>query len=132
MAMKRYNPKAVQLIVGGRVITGYAEGTFLNATKLEDNLVEHIGSQGEVAFSVNGNNAGEVTCTLMSMSPSIRYLNELANSTQIVDCYIVDSNENGGRYGGSEAVVRKSADREWSNEITTVEFTIFVADYKGV
>ena len=130
--MSVYDPKQVTVVVGGRFITGFADGTFVNAEKLEDNFTEYVGAQGEVSTAENGNKTGEITVTLASTSPSCSYLDGLASrkgENAFIPSAVVDGNS-GRTMGGSRTRVRKPADAEFGNEVTEREYTIFVADYE--
>lgn len=127
--MQTYDIKEVHLIIGGQVITGFAEGTVIEVSKLEDNFTEHVGVKGEVTIAETNNETGEVSVTLKNTSPSVAYLNSLANrkgQSAIVDVAIVDFNENSTQVSSANARVRKPADLDFSNEETDREFTIFL------
>lgn len=127
--MRRYDPKKVTAIFNGVVITGFAEDSFINAERLEDHFVEYVGAQGEVSHAETANKTGEVTFTLDSTSPSVKYLNQCANNGVVGNVSVIDMNENGTNVDGNEARVRKPADREWGKEISEPEFIIFVGDF---
>lgn len=130
--MFTFDIKNVNLVVGGQIITGFAEGSVINAEKLEDNFSEHVGVKGEVTIAETNNETGEITVNLKNTSPSVSYLNSLANKkgeSAIVDVAIVDLNTNGTQISGSRCRVRKPADVELGNEETEREFVIFVSDY---
>lgn len=129
--MEEYNPKDVNLILGGVVLTGYAEDSFITAERMEDSFTEYIGAKGEVSTSENANKTGEVTVTLASTSPSVSYLNELAlkqGEQAVVSMQIVDLNNDTTKISGNEARVRKPASMEYGKEVGEREFVIFVAD----
>ncbi len=128
--MLRFDPKLITAIVDGRVLTGFAEDSFIKCEKLEDNFTEHVGGQGEVSVAINANETGEVTFTFANTSPSIAYLNQLANSKKEVPISIIDMNTNGTNVSGTKAMVRKPADIEWGKEVGEVEMKVFIADYK--
>ena len=127
---RSYDVAEVNLVVGGVIITGAAEGTFITAERNEDTFQEYIGSQGEVAFAETNNNSGTISVTLENTSPSISYLDGLANrkgQNAIVDVSIIDGNTDGGkRISGAQARVRRPANYEASAGITTRDYEIFV------
>lgn len=128
--MRRYDPKMVTIVWDGTVITGLAEDSFVGAERLEDDFVEYVGVTGDVSYSENANKSGEVTVTLASTSPSISTLNAAANAGTVSNLSVIDMNTNGVNVSGTEARVRKPADKEWGKEVGEVEFVFFVADYK--
>lgn len=130
--MQTYDIAKVNVIVGGQVITGFAEGSVISIEKLEDNFTEHVGVKGEVTTSESNNNTADLTLVLKNTSPSVSYLNGLANrkgQNAVVDVAIVDLNDNGVSASGAECRVRRPADMDFSNEETEREFVIFISDY---
>lgn len=123
-----YDPKDVTVNIDGTIITGFAEGTFVKCEKNEDNFAPYVGAQGEVDYAKSADKTGKITVTIKSTSPSLNYLNNLANKSSTVSAYVIDANS-GLKYGGTECVCMKPADAEFSNEITEREFTIHVSDY---
>lgn len=128
--MRTFDPKDINVLVGRRALTGFAENTFVTAERAEDMFTEHIGAKGEVSMSETSNNSGEITVTLANTSPDVRYLNNLANKkgpAAIVAVQIVDLNDN-TVVSGTEARVRRPANYEGGKEITEREFVIFVSE----
>lgn len=128
--MRTYDPKNINVIVGGVVLTGVAENTFVTAERMEDSFTEYVGAKGEVAMSETSNDTGEITVTLANTSPSVRYLNGLANrkgQAAIVPVQIVDLNDN-TIISATEARVRRPANYEGSKEISEREFVIFCSE----
>lgn len=126
--MAAYDVKKITVVVDGQYLTGFSSDSKVSAEMSEDRLIEYIGVDGEVDFSKNANNAGEVTVTLKSTSPSVRHLNNLANARKVFPLSVIDLNENGVNATGSEAFVRQPVLPDNAKEITDVEFTIFVGD----
>jgi hypothetical protein len=130
--MKTYDPNDVNVIVGGRTITGFAEDSFISAERMEDNFTEYVGAKGEVAMAESNNKTGEITITLQSTSPSVAYLNDLAEkkgSSAVIPVSIVDLNDDGKiTVSGAESRIRKPAKYEGGKEISEREFVIFVSE----
>lgn len=123
-----YDVKKITAVVDGRYLTGFSKDNKVEAEMAENRLIEYIGVDGNVDFSKNSNNAGTVKITLKSTSPSIRYLNNLANRRKIFPLSIVDLNDNGVNATGTEAFVRKPILPKKGKEIEDVEYEIFVGD----
>lgn len=129
MSVELYDPKLVNLIVGGIIITGFAEDSFIAVEKMEDTFTEYVGAKGEVSMAENANETGEITITLARTSPSIPYLNKLGlakGGNALVSVQVVDLNTNATNVSGNDARVRKPANLEHGKEINEREFTIFV------
>lgn len=130
--VRSYDSKLVNLVVDGVAITGFAEGSFIQAERAEDDFTEHVGAQGEVTIAETNNFTGEITFTLDVTSPSNAYLRALASrrgNAAIVPAIIVDANEEGGqRVSAAQCRIRRKANYESSNEITTREWVVFCAN----
>ena len=68
MGLHQYDPKEVTLIFGGALITGYAEGSFINVEYNGDLFTLQVGSDGEGTRSKSNNSSARITVTLMSGS----------------------------------------------------------------
>lgn len=66
-----YDPKKINVIVAGRVITGFSADGVVTLAKSEDSVTPSVGAKGDVAYSENANESGTVTLTLMSTSSSL-------------------------------------------------------------
>lgn len=127
---RTYDPEDVTLNVAGTVIVGFAEDSFIKAERLEDNFTPYVGAKGEVSHAENANKTGEITITLESTSPSVNFLNGLAErkgQNALFPVSVVDMNERGVIISGDEARVRKPEGYEAGKEINEREFVIFVS-----
>ena len=70
MAVKVYDPKNVSVIVGGKILSGFADGTFIKAERNEQAYTLKVGVDGEGARAKNNNKSGKLTFTLMQTSSS--------------------------------------------------------------
>ncbi|WP_214797680.1 DUF3277 domain-containing protein [Exiguobacterium sp. s5] len=124
-----YDAALVTLVVNGRFITGFAEGSMVEAEKDEDNFETKVSAQGDVGIAKRNNTLGTITVILMQGSPDVLYLNALANSGQMVPVWAQSNGENAEKVGGTQAMVKKPADVEFSDEISEREFEFQVFDY---
>ena len=85
--MKTYDPKNVSLILGGQIIQGYTDGTFINVERNEDMFSMKVGVDGIGTRAKTNNKSGKITITLHQSSPSNDYLSTLA---------LADENANAG------------------------------------
>lgn len=69
-----YSPANILVSFRGVNITGFADGTFVNAARNEDSYSLVAGSHGDSVFVRNLNRTGLVTLTLMQSSPSNDFL----------------------------------------------------------
>lgn len=125
-----YDPKKVSVIIDGHIITGYMDGTFVNCAKNADNIVPHIGADGDVTYTENADNTGTITVTIKQNSASMSKVIELANSKREFPARVIDSNAGGAiRAGGTQCRILKTPDIGRAAEISGVEVQIYVADY---
>ena len=91
-----YDPQKVNVIVAGRVITGFASDGVVNLTRNSDSVTPAVGAKGDVAYSENADETGTVALTLMSTSASLAYLRELEAKRKMVSVSVQDKNDSDG------------------------------------
>lgn len=127
--MSSYDPKKVSVIVDGQFIVGYMDGTFVNAEKNEDNVIPHVGAQGDVTFTESADDTGLITLTLKQNSSSLPFLQSLATQKREFAVQVVDANSGSFKAGGNRCRIQRTPNREFGAEISGVEVPIYVADY---
>lgn len=122
-----YDPKKVNVIVGGRVITGFASDGVVTLAKSEDSVTPSVGAKGDVAYSENANESGTVSLTLMSTSSSLPYLRELEAKRRAINVSITDANDDTAfTMNEDNCRITKMPDVARQKEQATVTVTIFV------
>lgn len=130
MPVLTYSPGDVALSVGGNIISGYADGTFVVVEREADAMTKVVGADGEVSRTKSANYSGMLTLTLKQTSDSNRILGALALSDEedgggVTDVLLTDNL--GNKVFGSEGWVRKVPNTELSAEETNREWIIDVA-----
>lgn len=136
--MRNYDPKQVILAVGGNVIIGYADGTYISAERNEDAFALVVGADGETARARSQDRSGVVTLTLMQTSPSNDALTAFAaldelSGTGVVSLMMKDMLGT-TLVAAQNAWVRKFPAVEFGKELTTREWAIecdFLAVFAG-
>jgi len=126
--MALYDQSKVTVVVDGTYITGFGEGTKVSAERNEDNIVPYVGADGTVTNAVSADETGTITIPLAISSPSISFLNGLANQKKPFSITVTDFNENGVNCSASQAYVSKPIFPEKGKEVTVAEFTILCDD----
>lgn len=132
--LKTYDPKLVVLAVGGVPIYGFADGTFINASRSNDSFSKVSGPDGIVTRAKSNDKSGELTITLQQSSLSNDVLNgyavldELANAG-VVPVVVKELNGTTLLFG-AEGWVRKPADVEYGKEVSNREWVIDVAEFE--
>lgn len=124
-----YDANDVTVTADGTFITGFAEGSMVEGEKDEDNFAASVGSQGDVIVSEVNNPLGTITITLQQTSPSVSFLNRLANNKKEFPIWVIYNGSPKEKFGGSRARVKKPATSSFSNEAEDREFEIQVFDY---
>lgn len=126
MAVTTYDASTVTLIIDGKYITGFDEGSMVEWSKDEDNINTKIDAQGNVSVAINNNTLGTITVNLSQSSPSLAYMKQLANTKKRFPIWAQGGSE---KIGGTEAMVKKTPDGSFSDESEARSFEIQVFDY---
>lgn len=127
VSVTTYDPKKVNVIVGGRVITGFASDGVVTLAKSEDSVTPSVGAKGDVTYSENANESGTVSLTLMSTSSSLSYLRDLDAKRRAVNVSITDANDDTAfTMNEDNCRITKMPDVARQKEQATVTVTIFV------
>lgn len=131
MAVKNYDPKQVVVSIGGAIMQGYADGTFVTVTRLNDAFTSHAGADGEVSRAKSNDRRGEMVLTLAQTSLSNDVLSGVAavderTGNGIIPIAIKDLSGTTTYFSGS-GWIRKIADGSFSKEIENREWTIDLA-----
>ncbi|MCM3598715.1 DUF3277 domain-containing protein [Metabacillus idriensis] len=124
--MPTYDASLVTVVVDGRFITGFDEGDMVSWEKDEDNFTPKVDAQGFTAAAVVNNNLGTITIPLSQASPQLKFMKNLANTRKKFSIWIQSPDE---KIGGTEAMVKKTPEGSFGDEISAREFEIQVFDY---
>ena len=122
-----YDPQKVNVIVDGRVITGFASDGVVTLTRNSDSVTPAVGAKGDVAYSENADETGTVAITLMSTSASLSYLRGLEAKRKMVTVSVQDVNDNDSFVMSCDNCrVLKMPDAARTKEQGTVTINIYV------
>lgn len=124
-----YDARKVTTTVGGVILTGFPDGSFVKCSKDNDNFTTSSGAQGDVAIAISGDALGTIEVTLSQTSPQVSYMDQLAVSSALVPVWVNSNNEVKEVTGGTKAMITKPADKEYGKEVTNRVYTIKVFDY---
>ncbi len=82
--MKHYHPEEVDFIVNGVAMSGFAAGSFITITQVEDSFKPVVGADGQTTRTRNNNRNATAACKLMQTSESnaiLSALHEVDSST---------------------------------------------------
>ncbi len=130
--MKEYSPKDVQVIFGGNIISGFADGSMVTISREVDGFTKHTGSQGEVTRVKSANKSGEASIMLAQSSPSNLILSAIEAADELTSNgilpFIVKDVSGKSIYFAGEAWIRKTPDSEFSDVVTDREWIIDFAE----
>lgn len=79
--VRTYAADEVRIVVGGALISGYADGTFVSVSRDEQAFNKITGADGTTSRSKSANKAGTITLILQQTSPS----NDVLSAFMIAD-----------------------------------------------
>lgn len=122
-----FDPKKVNLIVNGRIITGYASDAMISVARNEDIVVPTSGVKGDVTYAENANESGTITVSLGGSSSSLPYLRDLAVKRKSLTVMIVDANDDSAvNISESRCRILKPPDINRAKDIGSAQVSIFV------
>ncbi len=122
-----YNPRKVNLILNGKVITGFASDGVITISRNEDIVTTTVGVKGDVAYSENANESGNIAFTLMETSSSLPYVRELALKRKAIQVTITDANDAGAvQVAEEDCRILKPPDANRAKEVGGPQVNIFV------
>ena len=124
-----YDPTSQNVSIGGVIIDGFADGTFIKAARNQDTWTFQPSNSGGGARSRNPDKSGTIEFTLHAGSPSNAYLSTLARTdelagTGVVDCLVADRTTAQASVGAAQAWVKKIPDFERQKEIGEITWVV--------
>lgn len=118
--VRTYDPKSVAVIFAGKILSGFADGTFILAERNEQAFNLKVGVDGEGTRAKSNNKSGKVTITLMNSSPSNDDLSSFAAADELsnsgVGALLVKDNSGTTVIAAATAWVQKVANAEMAKE----------------
>lgn len=122
-----YDAKDCTVLVDNVFITGLGED-MISGEKDEDNVSPVVGAQGDIVANKKNNSLGTITLTVQGTSPQRKHLDSLANSGKIFPIWVANKSLD-EKMGGTQAMMKKPASREYGAELADREYEIQVFDY---
>lgn len=127
--VRTYDARETTVTVDGQFLTGFAEGSFVEWEKDEDNFNAKTDAFGDVAVAMTNNQTGTITITLSQTSPSLPLIKRLANTRAMFPIWVQTNGTIKEKVGGTQAMVVKSPSGTLSDEVEDREVEIRVFDY---
>ncbi len=121
--VKTFDPALFSMIVGGKIMSGFGDGTFIKLTMNEQAFSLKVGVDGEGTRAKSNNRSGRFEITLMQSSQSNDDLSAFATADQLSNSGAVPvlMKDGSGRTvaQATTAWVQKLPDTEFSKDPTT-------------
>lgn len=127
--MGLHNFKNTQVTVGGAIITGFADGTAIEAEKNESRWTQTVGADGNVTWNESNNETGTFTISLKPESSSLPHIRALYAAGTSFDVMLHDV-ETGVTVTGEDCRVETLPPFARAEEVEPVEVTILAAYYR--
>jgi hypothetical protein len=130
MALRQYDPAKVLITLGNDLLSGYADGTFLNVEQNEDSYTLQMGTDGEGTRTRTNNESARITVTLMQSSASNDVLSALHELDKAIGfgagCVPLLIKDFSGRsiFSAEKAWIVKPPSSEFGREATGREWMI--------
>ncbi len=132
MTVKTVDPKNVILTVGGYIISGYADGTFVSVERNEDAYTESVGADGEVVRVRSHNRLAQLVVTLQQTSESNSVLSTIAQLDERANAGVVPvllkEIDGDTVIASGKAWIKKFANVEYGKEVTNREWTLVLSE----
>ena len=125
--MKTYIPSDVVVQIGGAILSGYADGTFVRAARNGPGYSQVTGGDGDTSRTKLSDLSGTIVVTLKQTSNSNAILGGLAILGTVMPAMVKDVNGN-TVIAAAEAWVLQPSDAEFATEETDREWTIQCAE----
>lgn len=126
--VKTYDPKDVAVTFGAKIISGYADGTFVTVERNEQTFNLKVGADGEGTRVKSNNKGGKITIVLMQSSASNDDLSAAAAADELsnngVEPATVRDGSGRSIFGAATAWVQKQPNAEFGKEATTRTWVI--------
>lgn len=121
-----YDPEKVIVQIDGVYLTGFSDEAKITVEKNEDNTIPKVGVDGSVHYTINHDETAKAKLPLMSTSPHINFIMDLAASQKDFNFTMVDMNDNGRNISCDECRIIKTPDYSRKKEAEGIEFEVFI------
>lgn len=126
--VKTYDPKQVALIFGGKILHGFADGSFVKIKRDEPTFTKKVGVDGEACRAKSNNKGGTIEVTLLQSSPSNDDLSAFAAADELtntgVQPFLMKDGSGSTVCAAATAWIQKPADVEDAKEVGNRVWTI--------
>ena len=125
-----YDPKKVRLYLMTQRVTGYAADTKIVVARNEDNIIPHMGVDGELSAALSRNQSGVLTVSLQNTSVWNGYLANWQKQASITGLIFFPVLLEGSQGMGLSTVgwIQKQPDLTYGTEVGQMDWEIGILD----
>lgn len=135
--LRKYAPDDIAITVGTQIVSGFKEGTFVEAERTAETGMLDVGSDGEVTLIISPNQSGTIKLTLQQSSPTNDYFTSLflalqQKNTSVAVVPVTINDKNGSTIVSSrQSVIQKPTKVTFADKGEAREWT-FVCPYLSI
>ena len=125
-----YDPKKVRLYLMTQRVTGYAADTKIVVSRNEDNIIPHVGVDGELSAALSRNQSGVMTVSLQNTATWNAYLANWQKQASVTGL-IFFPGQLEGRQGPSISTIgwiQRQPDLTYGTEVGQLDWEIGILD----
>lgn len=130
--VKTYDPKQVSVIIGGKIMSGFADGSIVKVKRNSDAFTLKVGVDGGGTRAKSNDSSGEIEIELMQSSNSNDDLSAFAQADALTNAGVVSGivKDGSGRtvVGATTCWVKKMPDVSFGKEVGTRTWVIVSDD----
>lgn len=121
-----YDFTKITLIVGGSIISGFADGDAITKEANEDATTFAEGADGYGEFTATNKRAETLTLNLQRTSPSNKVLADLFKNNKTFNVQLIDHNDNSESWSATDCMIPRNATYTAGSEASPREWTIIL------
>ena len=127
--MFKYNAKDVVIIVDGKIIDDFAEGTMVSAEETNSHTTPVVDSQGKGAMAINNDRRGTFTLNLKFSSDANKKFTTLLNSAKEFSISFAHGDE---KASATQAMFQKAPAVGYDNGVPTRTWIADALDFNYI
>lgn len=132
MSLRTYDPAQVTVAIGGAIMSGYTDGTFVEIARNDNTWNTVVGADGLVTRGKSNNRSATLTLTLKQSSPSNDVLSALLVADELTNGSVfpvlIKDLSGTSIYFSAQAFINTFAGATYSKDITDRSWTFTLAD----
>lgn len=132
MTLHTYDPAQITVAIGGAIMGGYTDGTFVEVARNESSWNTVVGADGIVTRGKSNNRSGTLTLTLKQSSPSNDILSAILVGDELTNVgvfpVLIEDLSGTSLYFSAQAYITTFASSTFSKDITDRSWVITLAD----